>query len=91
MGRRGYNLCPIAVGLFALIANGCTKKPETYQLSELRVDYRNWNCQDLAEEADDLKTALAVATEQRSAEHVAHLKAQTIAVQRAKAAKKCSA
>ena len=91
MGRRGYKLSPVAVGLFALIALGCTKRPATYQLSDLRVDYHNWTCHDLAGEADDLKTALAVATEQRSAEHVTHLKAQTLAVQQAKASKKCSA
>jgi hypothetical protein len=92
MGRRGSKLCPVAVGLLALIAHGCTKKPEVYpKLSDLRVDYQSWNCRDLAGEADDLKTALEVAIEQRSAEHVAHLKAQTIAVQQAKASKKCAA
>ena len=91
MGRRSFRLCLIAVGLFALIVLGCTKKPESYSLSDLRVDYRSWNCRDLADEADELKTALAVAMDQRSTEHVAHLKAQTVAVQTAKSFKKCGA
>ena len=91
MGRRSFRLCLIAVGLFALIVLGCTKKPESYSLSDLRVDYRSWNCRDLADEADELKTALAVAMDQRSTEHVAHLKAQTVAVQNAKSFKKCGA
>jgi hypothetical protein len=77
------------MGLLALIALGCTKKPESYSLTDLRVDYRSWNCRDLADEADGLKTALAVAMDQRSAEHVAHLKAQTVALQKAKSVKKC--
>ena len=77
------------VGLSALIAQGCTKKPESYSLSSLRVDYQTWNCQQLANEADLLKDALAVAFEQRSNEHVAHLKSQTETVQKAMALKKC--
>ena len=89
MGRCSFRLCPIAVGLLALIVLGCTKKPESYSLTDLRVDYRSWNCRDLADEADGLKTALAVAMDQRSAEHVAHLKAQTVALQKAKSVKKC--
>jgi hypothetical protein len=93
MGRRSSKLCPVAVGLLALVAHGCTKKPEGYRyaLSDLRVDYQSWNCRDLADEADELKTALAVAMDQRSSEHVAHLKAQTVAVQNAKSFKKCGA
>jgi hypothetical protein len=91
MGRRSFRLCPIAAGVLALIALGCTKKPESYSLTDLRVDYRSWNCRDLADEADELKTALAVAMDQRSTEHVAHLKAQTVAVQTAKSFKKCGA
>ena len=91
MGRRSSKLCPVAVGLFALIVVGCTKKPESYSLTDLRVDYRSWNCRDLADESDELETALAVARDQRSTEHVAHLKAQTIAVQNAKSFKKCGA
>ena len=91
MGRRSFRPCHVAMGLLALIALGCTKKPESYSLTDLRVDYRSWNCRDLADEADGLKTALAVAMDQRSTEHVAHLKAQTVAVQNAKSFKKCGA
>jgi len=75
-------------GLVGLIAQGC---PESYPLSSLSVDYRTWNCQQLANEADLLKDALAVAFEQRSDEQVAHLRAETEAVQKAKTSKKCSA
>ena len=81
----------MALGLSALIAQGCTKKPESYPLSSLRVDYRTWNCQQLANEADLLKDALAVAFDQRSDEHVAHLKAQREALQKARTLKRCSA
>jgi len=63
----------MVVGLSALIAQGCTKKPESYPLSSLRVDYRTWNCQQLANEADLLKDALAVAFDQRSEKRVVHL------------------
>jgi len=83
--------CLVMVGLLALIAQGCTKKPESYPLSSLSVDYQTWNCQQLANEADLLKDALAVAFDQRSEEHVAHLKAETEAVHKARTLKKCSA
>ena len=46
--------CLAVVGLLALMAQGCTKKPESYPLSSLSVDYQAWNCQD---EADLLKDA----------------------------------
>ena len=94
MARWGSKLCLLVVGLSALITHGCTKKPEVYPrlpLSALRFDYQSWNCRDLADEADEIETALAVARDQRSAEHVAHLKAQTVAVQKAKNFKKCGA
>ena len=95
MGRRSSKLCPLALGFLAVITHGCTKKPEPYYprypLSALRFDYQSWNCRDLADEADDLETALAVARDQRSTEHVAHLKAQTVALQKAKSFKKCGA
>jgi hypothetical protein len=91
VGRRNSGLYLVAAGLLALITLGCTKKPESYPLSSLRVDYQTWNCQQLANEADLLKDALAVALEQRSDEHVAHLQAETEAVQKAKSLKKCSA
>ena len=48
------------VGL-SLIAQGCTKKPESYPLTSFRVDYQTWNCQQVADEAGLLKDALAVA------------------------------
>ena len=83
--------CLVVLGLLVLIAQGCTKKPESYPLSSLNVDYQTWNCQQLANEADLLKDALAVAFEQRSDEHVAHLKAETEAVHKARTLKKCSA
>jgi hypothetical protein len=80
----------MVVGLSALIALGCTKKPESYPLSSLRVDYQTWNCQQLANEADLLKDALAVAFDQRSEKHVVHLRAEAEAVQKVRSSKKCS-
>jgi hypothetical protein len=87
-----------ACGLM-LINASCTKTPEShpltskpgyYPLSSLRVDSQTWNCQQLANEADLLKDAVAVALEQRSDKHVVHLKAETEAVQRARTLKKCN-
>ena len=83
--------CLAMVSLLALIAQGCTKKPESYPLTSFRVDYRTWNCQQLADEADLLKDALAVASEQRADDTAAHLKAETEAVRNARTLKKCSA
>ena len=66
--------CLAVVGLLALIAQGCTKKPESYPLTSMpgyypmtafRMDYQSWYCQQLADEAYLLKDALAVASEQR--------------------------
>ena len=59
------------VGLLALIAQGCTKKPESYPLTSFRVDYQTWNCQQVADEAGLLKDALAVASEQRAGDTAA--------------------
>ena len=64
------------VGLLALIAQGCTKKPESYPMTAFRVDYRTWNCQQLANEVDHLNDALAAASEQHAADKVAHMKAE---------------
>ena len=84
--------------LLAVIVQGCTKKPYSYPLAykpipltAFRSDYRTWNCQQLAEEADLLKDALAVASEQRSGETTMHLKSETEAVHKARVLKKCSA
>jgi len=54
------------------------------------MDYQRWNCQQLADEADLLKDALAVASEQRAGDKVAHLKTETDAVHKARTLKKCS-
>ena len=87
------------VGLLVLM-QGCTKKPESYSLTSgpgyypmasFRSDYRSWNCQQLADEADLLNDAIAVASEQRAGDKVAHLKAETEAVHEARTLKKCSA
>ena len=83
--------CLAVVGLLALIAQGCTKRPESYPMTAFRVDYHHWNCQQLADEADLLKDALAVASEQHEGERVAHLTAETEAVHKARTLKKCSA
>ena len=91
----------IAMGaLFVVIAQGCTKKPESYSLTSqpgyypmtsFRNDYRSWNCQQLADEADLLEDALAVASEQRAKDKAAHLTAETAKVHQARTLKKCSA
>ena len=49
-------------------------------MASLRSDYRSWNCQQLADEADLLQDALAVASEQRAEDKVAHLTAETAKV-----------
>jgi hypothetical protein len=83
------------VGLLALIAQGCTKRPEGMPLTAFRVDYQTWTCQQLAQEADLLSDAHVVASErQRSARTdatVEHLKAATEAVHKASTLKKCRA
>ena len=83
--------CLAVVGLLALIVQGCTKRPESYPMTAFRVDYQHWNCQQLADEADLLKDALAVASEQRAGDKVAHLKAETEAVHKERTLKKCNA
>ena len=86
------------VALCAVIAQGCTKKPESYSLTSkpgyypmasFRNDYQSWNCQQLADEADLLQDALAVASEQYAKEKVAHLTAETAKVRQARTSKKC--
>ena len=92
--------CLAMVALLALIAQGCTKKPESYALTSkpgnyalraFRSDYQTWNCQQLADESDLLKDALAVASGQRAGNTTEHLKAEAKAVQTARTLKKCSA
>ena len=83
------------LGLLALIAQGCATKPASYPLlkptplTSIRADYQTWDCPELADEADLLKDALAVASDQRAAS--AHLKARAEAVHKARTLKKCSA
>ena len=48
MWEGSSGLYPVTAGLLALVEQGCTKKPESYPLSSLRVDYQTWNCQQLA-------------------------------------------
>jgi hypothetical protein len=83
-----------------LVGPKCTKKPESYALTSkpgnyalraFRSDYQTWNCQQLADESDLLKDALAVASEQRAGNTTEHLKAEAKAVQTARTLKKCSA
>ena len=79
------------VALLALMAQGCTKKPEGIPLAAFRVDYQTWTCRQLAEEADLLSDALAVASEQQNARTVEHLRAATEAVHQASTLKRCHA
>jgi hypothetical protein len=83
------------VALLTLLAPGCTKKPNSVPLSSFRVDYQTWTCRQLADEADLLRDALAVALEQqqnaRTDETVAHIKSEAKAVQAASTLKKCNA
>ena len=89
--------CLAMMALLALIAQGCATKPASYPLlkptsnplTSIRVDYQTWDCPELADEADLLKDALAVASDQRAAS--AHLKARAEAVHKARTLKKCSA
>jgi hypothetical protein len=100
MIRLGISMCRCLamVALLALITQGCTKKPQSYALTSkpgnypltaFRSDYQTWNCQQLADEADLLKDALAVASEQRAGHTAAQAEAK--AVQTARTLKKCSA
>jgi hypothetical protein len=86
------------LGSLALIAQGCAKtpasnplKPTHYPLTAFRVDYQTWDCPELADEADLLKDALAVASDHRAGNTTAHLKARAEAVHKARTLKKCSA
>jgi hypothetical protein len=83
------------VGLLALAAQGCSSRPantpKPIPLSSFRVEYQTWSCQKLAEEADLLSDALAVADEQETpdSERVAHIKRERDAVQKQSTLKGC--
>jgi hypothetical protein len=67
------------------------KSQKTFPLAALRFDYQTWNCCQLAEESDLLRDALAVASEQRAIDTVAHLKTAMEEVHKASTLKKCKA
>jgi hypothetical protein len=76
------------VGLLVLpCTQGCTRKPEL-PITAYRSDYPSWNCRQLAEEADLLKDAIAVAPDPSV---LTHLNAETEAVRKVRKAKKCIA
>jgi hypothetical protein len=77
------------LGMLAFAGQGCARKPETIPLASFRVDYQTWSCGELRNEADLLSDALAVASEQRADDQVAHLRAATKALEQASASKKC--
>jgi len=89
-----YRLC--IVGLFALLAQGCATRPEPKAVSLASffdVDYQTWTCQQLADEANLLSDALAVATEHEpnahATERVALIKRASQAVRAASTLKRC--
>ena len=76
-------------GLLALAAQGCAgpaNTPKPLPLSSFSAKYQNWGCDQLAEEADLLDDALAVASD---AERVAHIKREKDAVHKQSALKGC--
>jgi hypothetical protein len=78
--------CLAIVGLLVLLCTqGCTRKPEL-PITAYRSDYPIWNCRQLAEEADLLKDAIAVASDPNV---LTHLNAETEAVRKVRKAKKC--
>jgi hypothetical protein len=83
--------CLGIVCFLALMVQGCAQQRAVFPLTSYRFDYRTWNCRELAEESSLIRDALAVASEQRSSDTVAHLKAETEAVHKASTLKKCSA
>jgi len=57
----------VLLGLLALAALGCAKKPESIAAAYVsHVTYQSWNCQQLGEESARLSDALAVASEQQT-------------------------
>ena len=77
-------------GLLALAAQGCASSPantpKPLPLSSFSAKYQTWGCDQLAEEADLLDDALAVATD---GERVAHIKRASDAVHKQSALKGC--
>ena len=86
------------LALLALVAQGCSSKPGPKPISLasfFKTDYQSWNCQQLADEADLLNDALAVATDHEpdahTRERVAHIKRASQAVRDAATIKGCKA
>ena len=77
-------------GLLALAAQGCASSPantpKPLPLSSFSAKYQTWGCDQLAEEADLLDDALAVAAD---GERVAHIKRAKDAVRKQSALKGC--
>lgn len=76
-------------GLLALAAQGCASPantPKPLPLSSFSAKYQTWGCDQLAEEADLLDDALAVATD---SERVAHIKRANDAVRKQSNLKGC--
>jgi hypothetical protein len=91
-GAQGGFDVPLSQLFVLSCADGAGLRPTAKGVSAfIMADYRTWNCRQLAEETDLVRDALAVASEQRSDETVAHLKAETEALHKASALKKCSA
>ena len=89
LSRRGGLVGPNRAGLHEK-ARGFDITPELSDDS-VSCGLSDWNCQQLADEADLLKDALAVASEQRAGDKVAHLKAETEAIHKERTLKKCNA
>ena len=85
--------------MLALVHAGCAKSPPRNSVSQAAffrgADYQTWTCRDLADEANLLADALAVAAEQQpSAEtssRVSHIRRSSEAVNTEMARKKCRA
>jgi hypothetical protein len=89
-GRRlMYRYFSVA-GLVALAAQGCASSPantpKPLPLSSFSAKYQTWGCDQLAEEADLLDDALAVATDGKT---VAHIKRSNDAVREQSTLKGC--
>jgi hypothetical protein len=88
--------CLGILGLVALLALGCSARPAPKSIalaSFYQVDYRNWSCEQLADEAESLSDALAVSTEHdpnaHATDRVLHITRARQAVRSAAATKGC--